>query len=517
MKKFLLFALFLIAGTLPAQPTIQWQKSFGGSGYDGAYSIQQSTDGGFYVSGLTLSKDGDVSNAQGIHNFWVVKLTNNGSLVWQKALGGSNTDWLYTAQATSDKGCVLAGLTQSNDGDVSGNHGYKDAWVIKLDSTGYIQWQKCLGGSGWEESWSIRQTYDGGYVVAGTSSSNDGDVTGNHGGSLDFWVVKLDSDGVLEWQKSLGGNGTDIAYSIKQTSEGGYIVVGESESTDGDVTGNHGSSDFWVVKLNETGDIQWQKSLGSGSYDRPNEVHVTTDGGYVIVGEVTDSGGDVTGHHNAFDWWVVKLDSLGDIQWQKCLGGNDDEWGRSVQQTSDNGYVIAGTTRSNNGDVSDNDGGQDFWVVKLTPEGNIQWKKTLGGPQAESANSIQQTSEGGYVLAGYSWSNNGDVSGNHGEADFWVVKLTPESSPTSSPQAQSLEIYPNPATQSITLQIPSEAPTLSVSITDLLGRELNHQIIMNGTFGSSEMDISRLPGGFYLVSANTPDGKVYVGKLRKAE
>ena len=172
------------------------------------------------------------------------------AIAWQKCFGGSKDDEAKSIQQTSDGGFIVAGKTWSNDGDVTGNHGREDFWAVKLSATGAIQWQKCLGGSGWDVATSIQQTSDGGFIVAGRTNSNDGDVTGNHGND-DFWVAKLSSTGAIQWQKSLGGSGEDKAYSIQQTSDGGFIVAGYTASNDGDVTGNHGYDDFWVVKLSK--------------------------------------------------------------------------------------------------------------------------------------------------------------------------------------------------------------------------------------------------------------------------
>ncbi len=186
------------------------------------------------------------------------------AIQWQKSLGGSVSEVAQAIQKTNDGGYIIAGFTTSNNGDVSGNHGGGDWWVVKLNATGEIQWQRALGGTSTESAYSIQQTSDGGYIVAGRTHSNDGDVTGNHG-DWDCWVVKLTSTGAIEWQKAFGGSSLDEAYSIQQTTDGGYILAGNSMSTDGDVTGNHGYFDIWVVKMNDTGAIQWQKSLGGGN------------------------------------------------------------------------------------------------------------------------------------------------------------------------------------------------------------------------------------------------------------
>ncbi|MFN0174380.1 MAG: T9SS type A sorting domain-containing protein [Saprospiraceae bacterium] len=521
MKNFLLAGLiflktgllFLFSISLSAQPTIEWQKCLGGTDAEDARGIYVTNDGGFVVTGKTLSNNGDVTGNHGVTDFWVVKLNGLGAIQWQKTLGGSNHDRGYSIQQTSDGGYIVAGHTESNNGDVSGFHGDIDFWVVKLNGLGVLQWQKTLGGSGWDEAWSVRQTTDGGYIVAGRTTSNDGDVTGNHG-AFDFWIVKLDEIGNLQWQKTLGGSMVDIGYAVRQTIDGGYIVTGESDSNDGDASGLNGSGDFWVVKLNAVGTLEWQKMLGSTSHDRPNDIYPTNDGGYIVVGIASWNDGDVTGNHGGFDIWAVKLNAIGEIEWQKSLGGSKEDYAQSVQQTTDGGFIIAGSTSSLDGDVLGNDGGVDFWIVKLTPDGELQWQKTVGGTQADRALSIHQSSDGGYIVAGYTQSNNsGDVSGFHGVQDYWVVKFSPESVGTKDflSQSSNLEIYPNPASHNITLRLASEEPTITVTITDLLGRQLSRQTIPNG--GSP--DISALPNGLYLVTATTPSGKVFAGKFRK--
>ncbi|MDR2353872.1 MAG: hypothetical protein LBF22_12115 [Deltaproteobacteria bacterium] len=229
-------------------PNIEWQKSFGGSGSDEVRSIQITPDGGYIIAGLSLSNDSDVTGNHGKNDSWIVKLDFQGTIQWQKSLGGSDDDETRSIQITSDGGYIIAGESSSNDGDLTGNHGHYDAWIVKLDSQGTIQWQKSLGGSYEDAASSIQITSDGGYIIAGTSTSKDGDVTVNHG-EFDAWIVKLDSQGTIQWQKSLGGSEWDVSSSIQITSDGGYIIAGYSRSNDGDVTVNHGERDFWIVKL----------------------------------------------------------------------------------------------------------------------------------------------------------------------------------------------------------------------------------------------------------------------------
>ena len=271
-------------------------------------------------------------------------------LQWQKCLGGTSDDIAQSIQPTPDGGYILAGQSSSNNGDVSGNHGSADAWIVKINSTGSLQWQKALGGTSNDGASSIQPTPDGGYIVAGYTASTNGDVTGNHGGG-DNWVVKLSSTGSLQWQKALGGTSSDWALSTQPTPDGGCIVAGFANSTNGDVTGNHGNGDAWVVKLSSTGSLQWQKSLGGTGEDMADSIQPTPDGGYIMAGYTTSSNGDVTGNHGGRDAWVVKLSSTGNLQWQKCLGGTSREDNSSIQPTSDGGYIMAGSTVSINGDV----------------------------------------------------------------------------------------------------------------------------------------------------------------------
>jgi hypothetical protein len=506
--------------TPSAQPGIQWQKSFGGTASEVSRSIENTNDGGYIVAGFSTSNNGDVSGNHGGGDWWVVKLNVLGEIQWQRTLGGTSTESVYSILQTSDGGYIAAGRTHSNDGDVSGNHGDWDCWVVKLTSMGVVEWQKTYGGSNWDEAYFIQQTTEGGYILAGNSVSTDGDVTGNHG-YFDIWVVKLNQTGTIEWQKSLGGgNGAEYAQCVRQTIDGGYIVAGSTNSTDGDVSGNNGTDDYWVVKLSPAGTIEWQNALGGLGIDVAHSICQASDDGYVVVGHSgSDSNGDVTGHHGGFDAWVVKLSNAGDLQWQKALGGSGPDWGFSIQPTNDGGYVISGETQSTDGDVLDNDGGADAWVIKLGQLGEIQWQKTFGGAEAEGANVILQTNDGGYITAGYTYSNNGDVSGNHGGRDIWVVKLSPSSTPTSSPLALPLEIYPNPATNTIyflstgvlTKEESGADERFTVTITDLLGWELSRQTISD----NNEIDISTLPNGLYLLTASTPSGKMFCGKFRK--
>ena len=183
----------------------------------------------------------------------------------------------------------------------------------------------------------------------------------------------------VEWQKCLGGTNYDEAISIKQTTDGGYILAGFTNSNDFDVIGFHGNHDAWIVKLSNTGTLLWQKTLGGTDYDMDFSIQQTTDGGYIAAGYATSNDGDITGNHGVADFMISKLSDSGDLLWQKILGGLDDDEAFSIQQTTDNGYIVAGYTYSANGDITENKGGYDAWIVKLSDTGTLLWQKTFGG------------------------------------------------------------------------------------------------------------------------------------------
>ncbi|MEO6166154.1 MAG: MopE-related protein [Chitinophagales bacterium] len=348
------------------------------------------------------------------------------SIIWQRPIGGSKQDEIRNLVNTPDGGCAFTGFSKSIDGDVTFNKGDDDLMVGKMDAFGRIEWIKTYGGNGQEWGRHIQLTEDGGYIIAGhaTSLGDFLDVKGNNGG-FDYWIVKVNSKGELEWQKTLGGSVLDLAYSAQQTPDGGYIVFGGVTSSDGNIIGKTSTdADYWLVKLDANANIMWQKVIGGSKHEEGSSVEITADGGFIISGFTTSNDKDATGNHGADDAYIVKTDALGNIQWSKCYGGSGEDAARGAVQTSDGGYIFAGYTNSEDGDVVGKHDDQDFWVVKLDAGGNIQWQKPLGGGSLEYAYYIEETRDHtGYLVAGHSGSNNGNISGNHGQYDCWALEL----------------------------------------------------------------------------------------------
>ncbi len=352
---------------------------------------------------------------------------------WQKCLGGKLNDQATCIIQSSDSGYVIAGVTYSNDGDVSGVHGttkYSDAWIVKLSSSGSIEWQKCLGGSGYDAANSIIQTFDGGYVIAGSVGSLDGDVSGYRGGSSDAWVVKLSPSGSMMWQKCIGGTREEYFFSLVQTPDSGFAAVGSTYSTDGDVIMHLGAGDAWIVRMDSSANIIWQKYYPDAFV---RSITTTSDGGFAIAGGGSSDtiNGTPTGFHDSFysDVWVAKLSSQGNMEWEKCLGGTGSDVGSSVIETADKGFAIAASSVSNDGDLTDLNETAPFyntWIIKLKPSENIptvEWSKCFGGSSTEEAFSIIESRNKDLVVAADASSTDLDVSGNHGGGDAWIFDI----------------------------------------------------------------------------------------------
>ncbi len=434
IQAILLVLFFTNLTTVQAQaPAIQWQKMLGGAFDEQSYVTQQTADGGYIMAGYTASSNsGDVAGVnKGGYDMWLVKMNALGAIQWQKNIGGSGDEEIYEIQQTTDGGYIVAGMTtSSNSGDVNlTNHGGQDAWIVKLDATGTIVWQKVMGGIGVERAFAVRQTTEGGYIVAASStSSNSGDV-GLNNGTYDSWIIKLSATGVVQWQKLYGGNQDEETYDIQQTTDGGYILAGYTQSSSsGDVTGVlNGAPDYWIVKLNATGAIVWQKNLGGNDNEKAQGIVQAADGGYTVIGFTRSSNsGNVGLNHGSYDTWLIKLDATGTLLWQNTLGGSQDELSLFIQKTADGGYIFpAHTLSSSSGDVTAGRGSSDCWIVKVNELGVIQWQKVMGGAETDEAFSVYPTTDGGYIVSATSSSIlSGDVTEtNRGNTDIWLVKL----------------------------------------------------------------------------------------------
>ncbi len=437
----------MILPVAAAPPSIDWQKSYGSNANDRAYGINQTSDGGYIVVGWVNGSSGDVATFYGGYDVWVVKMNSAGTIQWQKTYGGSRDDLGYAIQPTSDGGYIVGGTTDSSDGDVTLNQGDRDYWILKLGSSGDLEWQKTYGGSGSDQLSGVWETSDGRYIAIGTTQSSDGNVTAYHG-SNDVWVVKMNSAGDLLWEKALGGSnyeGNNMA--LIENSLGDFVIATTTESTDGDVTGgNKGGTDYWIVCLEADGTYKWDKTYGGSSNDNANGLIGDDSWGYIISGYSSSTDGNVTGNHGATDYWIVKTDSSGDLMWQKTVGGSgyEETYWDNMREYGGAGTevpILIGWSNSTDGDrtgfMQETPGTaynriSDFWIVRLTSSGDLDWQLSLGGTKNDEGKNLALTTDGYFIVSGMSKSDDNDVSGNHaGSEDFWIAKLRSTVAPVS--------------------------------------------------------------------------------------
>lgn len=443
-------------------PEIEWQEIFGGTNQDYAKKIIQTQDGGYIVGGETYSLNGDIIGNHGGSDYWMIKISSTGTLEWQKTFGGSNYEHADDLIQTSDGGYIFLGSSSSNNGNVSLNYGYDDIWVVKLSVDGTIEWQKNYGGTDPDFGHTIKQTNDNGYIIAGTTYSNNIDVTENNG-ATDCWILKLNSLGVLEWQNNFGGTNQESARDIIQISDGSYLVTGSTNSSNGDVTGQHGAGDAWVLKLNSIGILEWQKTLGGTNSESLNKILQTEEGGYILIGNTNSHNGDVIpGSNGDRDFWVVKLSVDGTVEWQKTYGGIFEDVGLDIKIIENEGYLLAGHKYSNGLT------GMNYWILKINFNGEIQWQKIIGENGYDFATSILKTNDNGYAVAGYSDSYNNDLFGN----DFLIIKLSHNLNSSSFSNNTTLQLFPNPTRNNLTLKLDNYTPNQKIIITDIQGKTI---------------------------------------------
>ncbi|GGB97635.1 CBM96 family carbohydrate-binding protein [Dyadobacter sediminis] len=450
VKRFIksLLALLVFAqASVYAQPAIQWDKTIGGPGIGVLFTSKQTADGGYILGGIGSSATGFDKTDPGFGggDYWIVKVSATGVKEWDRAYGGTGNEYLYSVDLTADGGYILGGSSNSNKGgDKSEDYrggvvegvSNNDYWIVKIAADGTKEWDKTLGGSGIDDVQSIVQTSDGGYVIGGVSNSGIGvDKSQAQIGLYDFWVVKLAANGSKQWDKTLGRNDFEESCVVRQTADGGYVLGGTSFNRQ-----SANNIDYLVIRLAPNGTPLWQKVFGGTGTEYLTSLEVTKDGGYIVGGySDTNANGDksegsqqVPNSSGGFrDYWVLKLTQDGSKEWDRTLGGNNgSSFLHSLYQTSDEGYILGGYSEANAGRSKSekSKGGNDFWAVKLDANGKKSWDKTIGGNANDQIRSVLQTADGGYFLAGFSYSNwSADKTENKkGEADFWVVKLAPE-------------------------------------------------------------------------------------------
>jgi hypothetical protein len=463
--------LFFIVFSFAQAPDTLWTKRYGGIDQDHGCYVQQTSDGGYILTGDTKSF------GMGLNDAWLVKTNATGDTMWTKTYGGTEDDNSSCVRQTSDGGYIIFGET------VSYSPNYWKAWLIKTDEDGDTSWTKRIGGNRHYFIQSGQELYDGDYIFVGYTKASGA-------GQEDLWLVKTNPSGDTIWTNTFGGNDSDISYSLDQTDDAGYVIGAITKSF------GAGNYDCWLIKTDSEGDTIWTKTYGGINNDRIYSVQQTSDHGFILAG-ATQSYGILNSYYNL---WLIKTDFSGDTIWTRTFGGVENELAKAVQQTSDGGYIVTGYSSSGT------------WIIKIDSSGDTLWTKTLGWGNGIH---IEQTGDEGYIVLVEDFNN---LTLN----DMYLVKLTPELNDIKSPDSKSVpktfilkQNYPNPFNSStkIEFQIP-KTTYVTVKIFNLLGEEVTtllSALLLSGSYQYT-WNASDLTTGIYFYKL-TADNFVEVKKM----
>ncbi len=528
--------------------TVQWDRRFGGTNWETCGSIQQTTDGGYILGGYSSSPiSGNKTQAsRGVIDYWIVKLDAFGNVTWDKTYGGTSNDYLTRVIQTTDGGYLLCGYSESGIGaDRSENsRGAEDYWIVKTNASGVKLWDHRYGGPQDDYAYHVVQTMDGGYLISGTSASGiGGDKTQADRGPLntmDYWVVKTDASGIKQWDKRFGTTDDDLCAMALQTSDGGYILGGYSAGTiNGDRSVNsRGWYDYWLVKTDAAGNKLWDSRYGGSDIDYLFTMQVTADGGFILGGtSYSGIGGEKTqSSRGAEDYWIIKTNALGVVQWDKTMGGNGSDWLNRLQQTADGYYICGGQSSSSiSGEKTQAlvGGSNDYWVIKLgtgaglpieltafTGENHGLMNDLYWTTATESNNDhfdLQRSLDGAMweTIAAIPGAGTSQQAHSYTSVDRHPCSLTyyrlqqvdmdgNKSVSTTIALRQTglpaLLVAPDPATDHLSVYAPAAFATTAIAVLGMDGQLMSEQVVdPSARSNVLDIDVSALPSGAYVV------------------
>ena len=517
MKKliFILPALLLFSNIVPGQLQINWQQSYGGSDYEDAQNIIQTEDG-YFVIGSTPSNDGHVSYNHGGGDYWIVQIDDMGNLLWEKTFGGSSGEFLYNGfYAFNTNDIYLVGHSGSTDGDISFDpyDGETNLWIVRISNEGDIIWDRKVGSpiGLWYNKWG-NPTDDGGVICAAQVDYPGGDVTTYYGG-YDAWIIKLKSNGETDWDFTMGTSESEIINEVVQTSDGGYIagLYGKPNGIDGNIDCQcmNNSPDAIVYKIDANGNGEWHQCYG-GSHGDGISAILEVDDGYMVAAFSQSNDGDLegSGWHGEIDIWLLKIDFSGGIIWQKCYGGTNNDFPRKIFQTTDGDYLIFGITHSFNCDVIGNPSNSQYdpsiWVFKVDNTGTLLWQQCIGGQATERVNGVSQLPDNKYAIAGeMTYSPSCDVNCSNyfigWWSDYWAFGLTDITVNVADiPDSNKVNVYPNPANSTLNIELP-EYFRIENTIIEIIDNNGKLVLQLNPVSVSSHLDIQHLNSGLFLI------------------
>lgn len=516
----LAFVLFFSSLINIYSQNISWERSYGGKEFEILNNLIITPDNSILIAGSSTSNKGGnkTENNNGNLDYWICKMNDTGEILWQKNYGGSGFDLLDDIIYTSDGGFILAGTSSSKKeyDKKEENKGNNDYWIIKTDSRGNEIWQRTIGGYGNDKLLKIIQTKDGGYLLGGVSNSCKGeDKLSKNYGALDYWVVKLNESGVVEWERTYGGIYNDELCSIIEANEGGFIIGGSSNSPEGGIKNdrNFGEYDYWIIKINNNGEVEWQNVIGSTGDDRLTDLKLNTKG-HLILGGITNSqlsGLKSISNKNGTDYWIINFNLKDkEILWQETFDIGKIDVLSSIIINSDDTILLGGysqgETKSNLKDnlkketkIKLKKGSADYCAMLLDIQGLEKWRIEIDSDGEDILKKVIETRDGEYLFAGTTSKQNFlNKKAINGKSDFWLVKLKDENKLKNI--ISKIEAFPNPTESHTNLIINYAFEKAQVTLVDLSGRiiqqfETSERIVL--------LDISQLPDGIYVVNVKT--------------
>ena len=484
-----------------AQTEIDWQFNFGGTQHDAAYSILEQEDGSLISGGVinSIDIDGD-STATKLNDLFVIKADQFGNIIWKKFYDkGYGDEYFGSIKLCADGGYIIGGsatVEKEYDGEIESS---LDFWVLKLDNEGNIEWEKSFGGSNTDWINDIIETSTGNIIAVGGSQSNDGDITeplNQYAG----WMVMLSSEGELVWEKSFGVGIHDSFTSITPSNTEGYFIAGQQLVQKSD--GNYFKT--FLNKIEENGDLVWNKTFEGNSSEAFPQIHVNPDNSIILASSFETVTIDLSlPTYLTDDFWIINLTPEGEILWEKKYGTEKNDILRSIYKTEDGGYILGGTTGDIMGPGIDNFPNVNLFLIKIKATGEFEWIQTFGGSYVDILTDIIQTSDGSYLISAYSRSNNGDIALNHGGYDALIIKLKQETSHTNNMYSSPIQVFPNPSSYQIKIRKEQLNIQGEYSIVSLDGL-----IVKRGQVSkdASSVFIGDLKNGIYYLKLETASG-----------
>ena len=498
---FFLICLFAVTGIFAQAPTIEWQKTIGCTSYNPVNNFIIDNQGNYLFAGIAYDSCDVTGHSFGWGDGWIIKTDTDGNRLWSVVLGADSADEFFKIIQTADNGYVAVGRTLSQVGPDT-KQGLTDCWIVKLDVNGNLLWQRTLGSPGYDDADDVAETATGDLIIAGATGSAGGDVASFHGGTLDAWIIKLNSTGTVLWEKTYGSTGTDYPMAIKKTVDNNYIITGKAGGANGDIPYLHSTSypsDVWVMKINDTGGVMWSKTYGGYMNQVGDRIIQTQDGGYLVGAESTSGNMDVAGNYGDNDMWAIKLDDTGKIQWQKNYGGSGADVFTSIIESKEGGYLFTGTSQSVDHDGTGNHGTSDLLLIKTDNTGNIRWSRMYGGTSGDATATSVQTSDSTYVTGGVTNSHNGDVAVHFGVTSAWVFRLNKflPVGINNIAASNEIKVFPTVTDNLVTVKLSGGNTIPEFKLYDMTGRLMTIPCGRNND--DYTLSLSNMPGGIYVL------------------